>query len=385
MSSSASQTRWRVAWLPILNLALTFLLFAMDTYLPRGTTWAFGYSAVVFLMVRSRGPGLAIAFTIGCSLLTWVALLVEPPGAALWMSVTDRFLVMVVIWLVAIVGLRRRQAEERLAATALELVRSNAELERFASVVAHDLRSPLMSLSGCAQLLEHALGDSLDTAAQESLGYIRNSISHMNRLIGSLLDYARIGKGELKLSDCDLGGLLASVRQNLSGLLTHAGATVTYDPMPVVRGDGLFLAQLFQNLIENAIKYRRDCPPRVHISAQTARAQWIFSVRDNGIGIDPRHTERVFEAFSRLHADESSHTGLGMGLATCKRIVERHGGRIWLESQPGHGTTVYLSLARLDAESKTYAPTDSPNAPISPTAPSARLRGLSSAKQRTVG
>ena len=120
MTSFANQTRWRAVWLPILNLILVLLLFAMDTHLPRGTTWAFGYSAVVFLMVRSRRPGWAIGFAVACSLLTWVAILVEPPGAPVWMSITDRLLATVVIWLVAVVGLCRRQAEERLAATALE-------------------------------------------------------------------------------------------------------------------------------------------------------------------------------------------------------------------------------------------------------------------------
>lgn len=346
MNVSDERTRWPAAWLRIFSLILMCILLVLDVRLPRGTTPAFGYTAVIFLMLRSRNPNSIIKISILCSLLTWLALFLEPGRAPLWMAIVDRILVTVVLWLVTVLGLRRRQAEERLAHTISELARSNTELERFASVVAHDLRSPMMTLSGCAQLLEHELSGNSNAAVQESLEYVRGSVNRMSRLIESLLNYARVGAGELELSDCDTGELLASVLSNLNTVLRNTEATVTHDTMPTVRGNAVLLTQLFQNLIENAIKYRGDSPPRVHVASSSTATEWVLSVRDNGLGIDPRHSEQVFEIFKRLHADESRFSGLGMGLATCKKIVERHHGRIWLESQPGQGTTFYVSIPR---------------------------------------
>lgn len=238
----------------------------------------------------------------------------------------------------------QKWAERRFAEEAQELARSNADLQQFASIVSHDLRSPLTSLAGCVELLEEQLAGELDPELREITQDIRGSIRHMDRLIKCLLNYSRVGKGGLKTSTCDTAGVLSGVVKGMKAVLEQTGGRVTHDPLPTIRADQTLLSQLFQNLIENAIKYRSEAPPAVHVSAHRAPNEWVFSVRDNGIGIPPRHAERVFQIFQRLHADEARYPGLGAGLAICKKIVEQHKGRIWVESQPGEGATFFFSL-----------------------------------------
>lgn len=247
----------------------------------------------------------------------------------------------------------RKRAEESLAQQArelerraAELVRSNRELESFASIVSHDLRSPLVTISGCVELLEQVHGHALPAEAAELLGFIRDGVNNMTGLIQSLLRYARVGAGGLNVSPCDCETVLEKVLNGLKTCIESAGATVTHDPLPTIHADEALVAQLLQNLVENSVKYRGDRPPLVHVSARESEGEWVFSVRDNGIGIDPRHFPKIFGVFQRLHADESRYPGSGIGLATCKKIVERHGGRIWVESQPGEGTTFFFTIPR---------------------------------------
>lgn len=241
-------------------------------------------------------------------------------------------------------ALAERAAE--LTKRARELARSNAELDLFASVVAHDLRAPLTSIGGCAELLAEMLAGRLDEEAAGILQDLKDSVHHMGRLLQSLLMYSRVGKGGLKLTHCDANQVLATVLVDLRAAATAAQATITYDTLPVVEADEGLLAQLFQNLLENAVKYHGSAAPIVHVSAQADPAGWVFSVADNGIGIEPRHFERIFQIFQRLHADESRYPGVGVGLATCKKIVERHGGHIWVESVLGAGSTFHFTLPR---------------------------------------
>jgi light-regulated signal transduction histidine kinase (bacteriophytochrome) len=243
-------------------------------------------------------------------------------------------------------GIQVIRSQQQLAEQARELARSNAELEQFASVVSHDLRGPMTSLSGCSQLLLELYGHTLDEEGRELLGAVRDSVHDMARLIDSLLRYSRVGRGQLKRTPCDLNAVLAGVLRDDRAVVRTAGAEVTQDPLPVVMAEPALLAQLLQNLVENAIKYRGEAPPRVHVSARETPGEWVISIADNGIGIDPKHFERIFQVFQRLHTDESKYPGLGLGLATCKKIVQRHGGRIWLESEPGRGSTFYFALPR---------------------------------------
>jgi PAS domain S-box-containing protein len=237
----------------------------------------------------------------------------------------------------------RKQAELKLAEQARELARSNAELEQFASVVSHDLRAPLGSLTGGADLLTAEAGR-LSEEAREYVGWIQCSVKNMARLIDSLLHYSRIGQGQLRRTPCALQDVLAGVLRDLHANLDAHDVQVSHDLLPVVQGDPILLAQLLQNLIGNAIKYRSQAPPRVHVSARQSPGEWVISVADNGIGIDPKHFDKIFQIFQRLHRDESKYPGVGVGLATCKKIVEKHGGRIWVESQPGQGSTFSFSL-----------------------------------------
>jgi PAS domain S-box-containing protein len=240
----------------------------------------------------------------------------------------------------------RKLAEEALAGQSRELARSNAELGQFAYVASHDLQEPLRMVASYMQLLSRRYKGKLDADADEFIAFAVDGATRMQRLINDLLMYSRVGtKGkEPALTDC--GAVIGYALANLQEAIKDKGATVSYDPLPTVMGDDLQLTQLFQNLIGNAIKFTGDEPPKVHVGAKPQGDEWLFSVRDNGIGIAPEHFERIFQIFQRLHGREE-YPGTGIGLAVCKKIVERHGGRIWLESEPGNGTTFHFVIPAL--------------------------------------
>lgn len=225
---------------------------------------------------------------------------------------------------------------------AADLARLRAELDQFAHVVSHDLRAPLASISGCAQLLAEEYGHG-NEETQQLVDFIQSSVTQMGDLIRALLDYSRAGSGEVTRTECTTEQIVDTVIGNRRDQLNRAGATVTRDPLPPVFANRTQLTQLFEHLIDNAVKFGGE-QPRVHISARETDAGWIFSVRDSGIGIAPAHHDKVFLAFHRIEGRVKS--GIGIGLATCRRIVERHGGRIWVESSPGQGATFHFSLPR---------------------------------------
>ncbi|MFN3323974.1 MAG: PAS domain S-box protein [Bryobacteraceae bacterium] len=230
----------------------------------------------------------------------------------------------------------RRRAER-------EIERSNADLQQFAYVTSHDLQEPLRTLASYSQLLDQNYGDRLDGDARAYLHQIIGSVERMRALILDLLAYSRvITPGSAPFSSVDSNGVLAWTLMNLETAIRDNRAVVTSDPLPCVHGDQTQLVQLFQNLLSNAIKYRTEQDPRIHLSAERRGSEWLFSVRDNGIGIDPKYHERIFGLFKRLHGRDVP--GSGLGLSICQRIVEKHGGRIWLESEPGAGATFYFTL-----------------------------------------
>lgn len=237
----------------------------------------------------------------------------------------------------------RKRAEEALAQKAQELSRSNADLEYFAYIASHDLQEPLRMVSSYLQLLERRYKDQLDADAREFIAYAVGGASRMQALINALLSYSRVGTRGKPFEPTDCSMVLERALTNLKVAIEENDAVVTHDPLPTVMADEVQLAQVFQNLIGNAIKFRGERPPQVHIGAQRGKGEWVFSVRDNGIGIDPQHFERIFMIFQRLHSQDE-YPGTGIGLAICKRIVERHGGRIWVESQPGQGSTFYFTI-----------------------------------------
>lgn len=234
-------------------------------------------------------------------------------------------------------------ANETLKKQAVELARSNAELEQFAYVASHDLQEPLRMVASYTQLLAKRYQGRLDGDADEFIAYAVNGVTRMQSQIQDLLKYSKLGKKEMDFEPTDCSAVLGRALVNLKVAIEESGATVTSDPLPAVTADGNQLVQLFQNLISNAVKFHNHERPLVHLSAKRNGKEWLFSVRDNGIGFEPQFSERIFVIFQRLHA-KGVHPGTGIGLAVCKKIVERHGGRIWAEAEPGQGATFYFTI-----------------------------------------
>lgn len=240
-------------------------------------------------------------------------------------------------------AVQRERADRALRQTAAELARSNAELEQFAYVASHDLQEPLRMVWSYVQLLERRYAGKLDADADEFIHFAVDGARRMQTLISDLLTYSRVRTRGKEPQPTDAGEVLEGVLANLRETVRQAGAAVTHAQLPTVLADRTQLGQVFQNLIGNAIKYRGEAPPSVHVSAEPDGDMWRFAVRDNGIGIEPEHHDRIFVVFHRLHGRDE-YPGTGIGLAVCKNIVERHGGRIWVESEPGKGSTFYFTL-----------------------------------------
>lgn len=228
--------------------------------------------------------------------------------------------------------------------TKAELERSNRELEEFAYVASHDLQEPLRMVSGFTQLLERKYKDNLDDKAKEYIHFANDGAVRMQGLIEALLQYSRVGKKEAALEEVDLNDVMAQVRTNLDVLIKETRPDIKFPQLPVLRVNRTQMIQLFQNLIANALKFRQqDQPPVVEISCEIKNEYWQFSVKDNGIGFDPKFSEKVFVIFQRLHPAKK-YPGTGIGLSLCKKIVENHKGKIWVESEPGKGSTFHFII-----------------------------------------
>ena len=237
----------------------------------------------------------------------------------------------------------RRRAEETLRQTAEDLKRSNSDLEQFAYVASHDLQEPLRAVAGYVGLLQRRYHAQLDAKAIEYIDGAVDGATRMQTLINDLLAFSRVGTRGKTPEATDLKAVLDETLINLSVGIGDTDVRITHDPLPTVRADPTQMAQLFQNLLGNALKFRGERPPEIHLGAQRQEGRWLLSVRDNGIGIDPQYAQRIFQIFQRLHT-RRAYPGTGIGLAICKKVVERHGGRIWVESQPGQGATFYFTI-----------------------------------------
>jgi PAS domain S-box-containing protein len=237
----------------------------------------------------------------------------------------------------------RKKTEEMLAYYAAELRRSNEDLEQFAYVASHDLQEPLRMVQSYVQLLAKRYKGKLDSDADDFIHYAVDGAARMRGLIDGLLEYSRVSTRGEEFEPVECETVLDRVLVSLQMVVEDSGVVVSHDPLPMVVGDELQLERLFQNLIGNAVKFRGEEPPLVHISAEKTGGEWVFSVQDNGIGIEPEYAEQVFSIFQRLQRDER-YPGTGIGLAVCKKIVERHGGRIWVESDVGRGATFCFTL-----------------------------------------
>jgi len=240
----------------------------------------------------------------------------------------------------------RKQAEVEIKQFNIELNRSNEDLEQFAYVASHDLQEPLRMISSYTQLLERRYKDKLDEDANDFINFAVDGANRMQKLINDLLDFSRVKtRGEL-FKEVDSHAMLGSALSNLRVLIAETNTLVTNDNLPKISADKSQFVRIFQNLIDNAIKFHRKESPRIHVSAQEKEDEWLFSVRDNGIGIDKQFQERIFTIFQTLHGKEE-YPGTGIGLAICKRIVQRHGGKIWFESEQGKETTFYFTISKL--------------------------------------
>ena len=237
----------------------------------------------------------------------------------------------------------RKRAEEALEKRTDELLRSNAELEQFAYIASHDLQEPLRMITSYTELLKKRYSSGFDDDANEFMTFIVDGASRMKQLINDLLAYSRVGTKRKPPEPTDSQTILDKVLLNLGIAMKESSATVTSDFLPVIMADPVQLVQLFQNLVGNAIKFHGEKPPRIHVSAKQQNNEWVFSIHDDGIGIDSQHFDRIFMIFQRLHTRQE-YSGTGIGLAVCKKIVENMGGRIWVESEPGKGTTFFFAV-----------------------------------------
>jgi signal transduction histidine kinase len=247
--------------------------------------------------------------------------------------------------------LRREVAERAAAEQALRektdaLGRSNAELEQFAYVASHDLQEPLRMVSSYMQLFEKRYAGQVDPQTQKYINYAVEGAKRMQALIGGLLEFSRVGRVDEPFEPVDTGAALDQALVSLRSAIEETHAVVTRGQLPTVTGNAGRLAQVFQNLVGNAIKFRRpDGAPSIHVTAIPRRTEWLFAVKDDGIGIEPQYAERIFVIFQRLHT-RAEYPGTGIGLSVCKKVIERHGGRIWVESEPGTGATFHFTLPR---------------------------------------
>lgn len=248
----------------------------------------------------------------------------------------------------------RKEAEQRMEHIVQALTESNAQLERFAYICSHDLQEPLRMITNYTQRLEKHLGNSLDDKGQHYMQYVFDGAQRARQLINDVLTLARIGSENKAFEAVDCNEVMERIAADLQERIREEQATLTYDALPVVQGHKIYVVQVFQNLIGNALKFKSDKPIAIHIGSEQKGAYWQFSITDNGIGIDPEYQEKIFEIFQRLHSRDK-YPGTGIGLAIVKKIIDRHGGRIWVHSAPGKGSTFYFTLPHMQIEEKNCA------------------------------
>jgi hypothetical protein len=240
-------------------------------------------------------------------------------------------------------AMERKRTQTVLQLTADEAKRSNRDLEQFAYIASHDLQEPLRAVGGYVRLLQRRFPENMDPKALQYINGAAEGADRMERLITDLLAFSRVGTHGAAFSSASLDAILDEALRNLQSSIETAQVKITRDPLPTLRVDATQIMQIFQNLIGNAIKFHSERPPEIHIGAKKEPGRWVITVRDNGIGIEPQYFDRIFQIFQRLHT-RAHYPGTGIGLAICKKMVERHGGAIWVQSQPGQGAAFHFSL-----------------------------------------
>lgn len=265
-----------------------------------------------------------------------------------YLLMVNIFLILLLLSIIAMYAVKTINnlvtVEKELILKNKELNETNKQLEQFTYAASHDLQEPLRMVSSYMSLLQKKYEGQLDEKAQTFIHFAVDGAKRMKILINDLLNYSRTSITTIEYNEVNISDTIHEMRRMFADELTEPGAGIFFTDLPVVKANSIQMLQLFQNLIGNAIKYKSDAPPQVYINATKNATHWIFSVKDNGLGIDPQFFEKIFVIFQRLHSN-STHTGTGIGLAICKKIVERHGGDIWLESEVGKGTTFFFSIA----------------------------------------
>jgi PAS domain S-box-containing protein len=286
----------------------------------------------------------------------------RPDGSSVWLSLTEILLLdvdgdIVIDVLVQDVS-HHQEGHKALEQKVVGLERTNARLGEFASIASHELQEPLRMVEKYGEIVAAGGSTKLTKDQREALEFVRGGARRMRRLVEDLLQFSRLETEARAFEACDCNSLVEEAANNLLAAVEESGARIEREGLPTVLGDRVQLVQLLQNLIANAVKFRGDAPPEVHVSAKRKDNEWVFSVADNGIGIDPERTPEIFKLFHRLHPELP---GTGIGLALCQRIVERHGGRIWVESQPGQGSTFFFTLPEGASDMKPgAAPAETP-------------------------
>lgn len=333
--------------LPVaLTLLITITIFICDWLTELGVAIGVAYVLVIWMANTIQHRHAVWIAAIVCSVLVFVGFLKSPAGGELWKVITNRTLSLTAIWLTTVFILQLRTANRRLIKLNRDLTesndalaQSNIDLQQFAYIASHDLQTPLRHISSFVQLLQENYKDKLSSEATTWIEFTVDGVEQMQTLIRDLLTFARVESRSRPFDAVDLNDVFDSVVD----VFAEENATITRDTLPVVAGDSSQLVHLLQNLVGNGIKYRSGETAQVHVSAERGDDAWLISVRDNGIGIDPKHNERIFEIFRRLHTSQE-YPGTGIGLAVCRRILARHGGRIWVESSLGDGATFYFTL-----------------------------------------
>jgi light-regulated signal transduction histidine kinase (bacteriophytochrome) len=325
-------------------VVLIAAIFILDASTPSGYSGCFLYILPLFFCLGLPNDHTIYGVALIATILTIIAVPFEPSGN-LSIDFFNRPVAIASIWIVVWLGIQRRKFERDIEKKALELAHSNAELQQFTYIVSHDIKGPLaISINNLALLEKQYSGNVMDEKAQQ---FVRNTMEgeeRMSRLIDDLLELSRVDSKGKPFEKVNMNELLSLVEQNLDRALKESNATLTSDPLPTVMADQVQMMEMLQNLIANAIKFRRPGePPRIHVSATSTDSEWTFSVADNGIGIPEEQQERIFQMFQRLNT-EQDYPGTGIGLATSKKIAERHGGRIWVESKEGKGATFYFTI-----------------------------------------
>jgi PAS domain S-box-containing protein len=319
----------------------------------RGNCMKFGFASLAIIPIRYREKAIGVLHLADrrpgqfpLATVEFLETMTPLIGEAMQRFQTEAELARHRDQLEVLVGQRTQEltaANTRLQQTAEELQRSNRELEQFAYVASHDLQEPLRAVGGYVKLLQLRYPDKLDDKGRGYIAGAFDGATRMERLIGDLLAFSRVGTRGGVFEPANLETVLDLALRNLEASIAASQATLTHDPLPSLPVDATQIMQLFQNLIGNALKFKGNQQPRIHVGAQRQDGRWVFSVRDNGIGIEPQYYERIFQIFQRLHT-RKDYPGTGIGLAICKKIVERHGGKIWVESQSGQSSTFYFSI-----------------------------------------